>query len=240
MADEILELLRDDLASRYQADSWFDDIAVLSEKLGDVDSEIDKVVNTAGVTKTGKAGLCVVVETPLLLPPGNANMTESQAAVHVIVLEDPVNNMRNAGTKIPAARVCKRLLELTRHYRPDPWGALYWLAAHSKIQSDLAPVAYDLEFRIHLRESAYNRCQQVVLTQAGADYPYTVTMTCGDALAAIWYTFDNSFPREYGEDETEESFLYSEAITIHEPCTLRAAAQRIEYLPSNVAALTFE
>ena len=74
------------------------------------------------------------------------------------------------------------------------------------------------------------------LTQAGAGYPYTVTVT-QSAASAIYYTVDGSHP--WPNNPTAS--LYSGPVTVNQACLFRARAfgSGDSQLASDTAALNF-
>ena len=114
MAEEYtfaLEAAQDEIKKVIQAHSWFAHFPIITEKMGDIPTEIEKALGTlSGVD--GQIGLCLVVLTP------KATIRHQNAAGPVLetldisigVLENPVLNSGDSGTKKPAIRVVEMLL----------------------------------------------------------------------------------------------------------------------------------
>ena len=91
------------IVSRITAFSYFQNINVFYERLKNLDAEIEKALGT--LSDTYSRGICILV----LTPTGNDERENSPAAsfdpfrVTVSVMEDPLFNMEDGGSMIPAA-----------------------------------------------------------------------------------------------------------------------------------------
>lgn len=207
--------LQQEIAARLEADAFFADVQVLTQKVQDLDSEIERALATLGVS--------VVILTP------NADVTNGDLQgprldpIRVVIAcaETPVLNA--AG---PRALACaERALALLHHWTPDSLSVP--LVGRSLVLADPQPgmTAHNVEFTVAGGLDA--ELDELVLTaDVGGD---PITLTCATAGAAIFYTLDGKNPAP------RNGTLYAAPLSRPTAGTrLKARAWLAGYLPSNV------
>lgn len=199
--DRSLAALQEDIAARLAADDLMADVRVLTERKGDLGSEIDSALAVVA-EKMGKAGVCIIV-TPLsgLVEFPNLPNPEITAEVTVRVLEDPTFNMGDAGTHKDALTLARRISRLLHHYQPAGLGGI--VVADSPhivpVFDPKAPVAYEVNFSV--TEAALRITPKVstptIFPSEGsptASVPLVITLACDTPGSSVYYTLDGSHP----------------------------------------------
>jgi hypothetical protein len=234
MSDSLLTDLQTDLAARLEADDFFADIPVLTERKADVGSGIGKALGTlAG--KGSRAGVCVILMSPVAsaeIPNLPGPVLDIELAARV--LENVLINTGANGTGKPALTVARRVARLLHHYRAE---GLSQIVIADKptivpVEDPVAPLAYEIRFRS--REGDLEPFAKVAMPaiapNSGAP-PQTVTLTCATAGAAIHYTLDGSHPAA----TNPAAALYTAPVLVQNPCTLRAGASKTACVASDTA-----
>ena len=102
--------LQSQLAEKLQASLFFTDMPIITEKVQDIENEIDRALGSLG-------GVCVVIVTP------RANVSHSNlpgpqfddVAIVVRIIENVLVNQSAAGTKIPASEVAEQVAANIHH-----------------------------------------------------------------------------------------------------------------------------
>ena len=117
----ILSQLQQQCADRLQADPLFAHVPVLTERIADIESEIDRALGPLN-EQGGKTGLVAV----LLTPTANVNFENvfgpffDDIKIVVRVIENvPINQDPDTGTNVPAADAAEKICALLHHFQPD-------------------------------------------------------------------------------------------------------------------------
>jgi len=226
-----LRQLQHDLEGRIRSCPAFADVGVVvvtgtsTREQNTFREQIEKLL--AGIrTVNGKSGLCIVIPQPSVQV-REPNLPGPQLSVtcKVDIVEDSIINRGEGGTELSADEAAMTLLSLIG----DGWMARPWLTfipdtealEELAIPEDMAgDVAWRLNFRLELGLTPFGRVPTPTLTLDDGD----LTMACGDAEAAIWFTTDDSFPWPGNVEATE----YSAPFTPPAGVTIRAAAYRTD------------
>jgi hypothetical protein len=190
----ILSQLQQQCADRLLADPMFADVCVLTERIKDIESEIQRALGPWN-EQGGKTGLVAIV----LTPTANVNFENvfgpffDDIRIAVRVIENvPVNQDPNTGTNVPAAEAAERVCNLLHLFMPD--GASGPITAQKptiSLGNDPNNLSYDCRFKTSGGLSTVlPQVETPVITKNGAAY----TLTCSTAGAAIFYTLDGSNP----------------------------------------------
>lgn len=227
-----------DLAARLEADEYFSDLTVLTEKSGDIATEI---TNALGVltAKGDKVGACVIV----MSLAGNlqyADVSNSplQLEPTIRVLEDPTINTSTNGTGKAALAIARRVIRVLHQYTPV--GIASCLVGMKPtlipVADPLAPLAYECRFQCAESDGTqYQKCSRVTFSPDGGASPQTVTLACATAGASVYYTLDSSFPSAINPAAT----LYTAPINIAAAKIVRAAAYKTGFIASDTAQSIF-
>lgn len=232
--DTLLEDLQADIAARLAADSELGGLNIVTERVGNVLSEVNRALGLVKST-AGNRGLCLVV----LQPTGNPETLELPGPLlnlllAVRVMERPVAN----NTGVTALTVVRRVLRILHHYTPGGLTSclLAGTPAIEPVADPIADVAYDV--LLTCRESEYERDERAArpsIEYTGTDYPFTVTLSCITANSVIWYTLDGSHPSPRGSTSVQ----YDAPFTVNAPCHLRAVAYAPDLIASDSASARF-
>jgi hypothetical protein len=238
VSERTLTLMRDFIAARLDADEWFVDINVLTERKADIVAAIEKSVGPMK-GKGGKSGTCVVVMSPTAsdeYPDAPGAYLHPLATVRV--LENPLINNSAVGTKKEALSTAKRLVMVLKHFEVD--GVFSGLIPNKPtvvpVADPVAPVAYEVTFRTADKDKdIVSKVAPVSISPDGGAAPQTVTLACATVGAAIYYTTDGSFPWCGNNQAT----LYSVPFSVNNPATVRAGAFLSGAIASNVNSSKF-
>lgn len=240
MNEESLVLAQEDLFERTLADAFLANVAVLNAYTGDIDSDVDNALGYLN-PRGGKIGACIICQEPMASA-GNAAVAGGVLNIEFsfLVLEDPVVNKGDGGTQLRALVIARRLFGL--HYLYNAIGVVGTLnarAPHAIVPVPIkgVPVAY--EVALVGSEESFDPGAKVttpVISPRTGAAPQSVTLTCGTAGAAIYYTLDGSLPHAAGAS----SILYpGTPVALVAAATLRAGAFKSGMIASNVNAATF-
>lgn len=227
---DALEQDQRDLAALLDGDTAFAAVAVLVEEKGDIETDILQALGTLN-TKAGKLGVLAVVLQPEELPtdPDTPN-PEVRVRLSVQVFDQPLLN--DTGTDLWA--VCRRVRQLG-HRRSFGRGLYSWAGTIAAPQDDASRRSRIVIFEARGQEARLTRLGAPLIDpEEGGAVPQVVTLT-PPAGATVWYTLDGSYPSPLNEAARE----YLAALTITEPCTLRAIAYQAGADPSNIAEAVF-
>jgi len=225
----VLSQIQQQCADRIQSDPLFATIPVLTERIKDIESEIDRALGPLNQAD-GKTGIVAIV----LTPTANANFDNvfgpffDDIRIVVRVIENvPINQDPNTGTNVAAAEAAEKICALLHHFYPDAAnGPVVAQKPSIALGNDPNNLSYDCRFKtagglaIVLPQAA----MPVIANNSGA-----ITITCATAGAAIFYTLDgsNASPRN--------GTLYTGTFTPSTGLTLKARAWLAGYLASETA-----
>jgi hypothetical protein len=228
----ILSQLQQQCADRLQSDPLFAHVRVLTERVADIESEIDRALGPLN-EQGGKTGLVAV----LLTPTANVNFENvfgpffDDIKIVVRVIENvPINQDPDTGTNVPAADAAERVCALLHHFQPD--NATGPVLAHKPtitLGNDPNHLSYDCLFKTSggLAATLPQAATPVCSNNGG-----TITLTCATAGAAIFYTLDGSNP------SPRNAMLYTAPFTPGTGVTIKARAWLAGYLTSETLGLT--
>lgn len=221
--DDILARLQQDIAERLRSDDELAGIAVVTERAGDITSEVQMALGLIGGTPDRKGiGLLVM---QMEASPYSPELPYPQLMMQptVRVIEEPAIN--NSGkTALQAAR---RVLRILHHWVPG--GLCSNLVAESPAIIGVADpsisVVYDVQFRcLEADPQTFEKVptpsvwpEDGTATEAK---PIPVNISCDSGEAAVFYTTDGSPP----SPTNKTAILYAGPFDVTEPCRVRAAA----------------
>jgi Chitobiase/beta-hexosaminidase C-terminal domain len=189
-----LTQLQQQCADRLQADPLFAHVRVLTERITDIESEIERALGPLNETG-GKTGAVVIV----LTPTANVNFENvfgpffDEIKVVARVIENvPVNQDPATGTNAAAAELAERICGLLHHFQPEnAAGPLVAQRPSIALANEPRHLSYDCVFKTSggLTETLPQVATPGVLINAGV-----VTLSCATAGAAIFYTLDGRNP----------------------------------------------
>jgi len=227
-----LELDQEDFAARLQADPYFTDIAVLIQRKGVTDSDIDVALSVLN-ERTGKIGACVVLLMPALAPESpNVPGPLYRIITTVQVIEQPLFNLGTTGTGKSAEQISRRVRVLLHHFC-NGFGAFYVCEGMEPIPVDTGKISYGVKFSRSAGDGPEPRVATPTLSAPATTAPTNVTIACATAGATIWYTTDGSYP----SSANAAAIQYAAPISITVATTVRAAAEKLGLLQSNVSQL---
>lgn len=241
--DRSLAVLQEDIAGRLAADEVLADIRVLTERKGDLSSDIDSALAVVD-GKFGRCGACIIV-TPCsgLIEFPNLPDPEIQAEITIRILEDPTFNMGDSGTGKDALTLARRVSRVLHHYQPN--GIAGIVVADSPhivpVFDPKAPVCYEVNFSAV--EGPLQRVPKVTAPtifpdrgEATAAAPITVSIACETPGAAIYYTLDGSHPAPLNDQARQ----VNGTIQIRRSGLLRAVAYAPDHIASDCRAAVFD
>lgn len=238
--EDILRDLQEDLRWPLLADEYFSDISVIDYRKAELDTEVQKALTVVS-ERGGKCGIGVVVM-PLRASDEFRNASIShplQVRCTFLVLEVPLVNMGDAGTKKSALSVVSRIRHVLKHYILG--GLASGLVPDAEnfivpVEDPIAPVAYEVNF-LALEQIDQNLSKCEVVTAVYDSNAGLLQLACSTPDAAIYYTTDGSYPHPSNTGHTVTT--YTAPITIEGETLIRAAAFKESYLPGNVSAWRF-
>lgn len=238
MSERTLTVLRDSLAARLNADEWFVDINVLTERKADIIAAIEKSIGPMKA-KGGKSGTCIIVMSPV----ASDESAEIPGAIlnpqlTFRILENPLINNSGTGTGKESLSTAKRVVMLMKHFRMD--GVCTELIPEKPtivpVADPVAPVAYEVRFKARDDDDeTLPKVARVAISPTSGAVPKTVTLTCATAGAAIYFTKDGSFPWSGNAQAT----LYTAPFSVNSPAAVRAGAFLAGAFASNVSRVSF-
>lgn len=225
----ILSQLQQQCADRLQADPLFANVPVLTERIKDIESEIDRALGPLN-EQGGKTGLVAII----LTPTANANFENvfgpffDDIKIVVRVIENvPINQDRNTGTNISAAQAAERACNLLHHFMPDSAsGPITAQKPTISLGNDPSHLSYDCRFKTSGGLSTVlPQLDTPVITKNGAAY----TLVSDTAGAAMYYTLDGSNP------SPRNGTLYTTPFTPSSGLALNVRAWLAGYLASQLA-----
>lgn len=231
MSDE-LELDQEDFYGRLLADAYLVDIAILLQRRGVTENDIERALST--LNKRGnKVGAVAIVLMPEL-EPENPNLPTPSYRVRLViqVIEHPLISRSSNGAGKSAEQIAKRIRQVGHHFitgRSGSSNTWHW----DGMQPEEVPagkVSYSVAFRRVAGDDLLQKVATpvIVATPAVPD-GFNVEITCATAGAAIQRSVDGSYPTT---PHVEPSFHVAAGTTV------RAAATLVGKQQSNVAERT--
>lgn len=224
-------LLQDqlDAFARLQADATFAAVPVLLQRKGVTESDIEIALGTLNA-KSGLAGALAVVLMPTLEPDSpDAPGPRYRVVLSVQVIEQPLINLGDSGTGQTAEQLAERVRQLL-HHASFGRGGSWAFSGMDPLEQGEGKISYAVKFSRLAGDASGDRLVPPGLALAAG----IVTATHADAVAALWYTLDGSYPWPGNSTAT----LYTAPVALSAPTTLRAAAYRTGYQASSISAIT--
>jgi hypothetical protein len=222
----ILSSLQQEIADRLTADPFFASVPVLAEVPRDLTFELQ-----ASIAAAGTWGVVLVPQAQVSLP--NAPGPIFDPVEFAVRFRE--NTPVSAGpAALDAAETALALLHL---YRPPSVNEVL-VAAPEALRRVIEPNVVTYEVRVRTQVCVAYEIPQVatpVATVAGTAVPYTVTLNCATAGAAMFYTLDGTAPSPRGATAA----LYHAPFTLAAAGTLRVKAWLAGYLASTEAQEVF-
>lgn len=228
----ILSQLQQQCADRIQSDPAFADVRVLTERIADIESEIERALGPLN-EQGGKTGLVAI----LLTPTANVNFENvfgplfDEIKIVVRIVENvPVNQDPNTGTNLPAAEAAERICGLLHHFQPDSAnGPVVAQRPAISLGNDPNHLSYDCQFKTSGGlGTVLPQVALPVVTNTGG----SISITCATAGAAIFYSLDGSNP------SPRNGAFYNAPFTPGAGKTIKARAWLAGYLASDTAVIT--
>jgi hypothetical protein len=227
----LLSQLQQQCADRLQADPLFANVPVLTERIADIESEIDRALGPLNA-QGGKTGLVAI----LLTPTANVSFENvfgpffDDIKIVVRVIENvPVNQDPGTGTNVPAADAAEKICALLHHFQPDSaTGPVVARKPTITLGNDPAHLSYDCLFKT---AGGLATTLPQVATPASANNTGAISLTCATAGAAIFYTVDGSNP------SPRNGILYAASFTPGAGVTIKARAWLAGFLTSETLVI---
>jgi hypothetical protein len=192
--DTMLETLQADVVAVLKNCPDLADANVMAEDDGDLEKKVLRKLGTLTTGETGKPGLvCVVALPEVTEAESNLPGPPVSVTIDIRIIEQPTINRGTAGTGIRSSVGALRVLGAL-HLRSMGHCALYAGAdAVKPVQVEGGYMRHDV--KLSMRYGGIQPPEKpagvgaVYDDQAG-----TLTLSCGTAGAAIWYTTDGSYP----------------------------------------------
>jgi hypothetical protein len=231
----IVETIQQQVADQIASDSFFTNITVLTENVGDIINLMEQALG-AETSLGGKAGAFVLVMSP------DADQTWTQqygvvldkVKIHVqVTVDTKVAEDPAIGVGVTSLAICEEICRILSQFYPG--GAT----------SPLSPETPTIQLMDRNDNGSTRLCKFTTSGQNSAVGTYAatpgisetggiVTLTCGTAGAAIFYTLDGSNP---GPRNTN-AVLYTAPFTPGSGLTLKARSFLAGYLNSQTAQQT--
>lgn len=223
-----------DAAGRVEADVYFTDITVITDRVKDIATEINKALGLIK-KKDGKSGACVLVKQVVASDEAaNAPGGPMNVELEFLVMENPVLNLGANGTQKHSLAIARRLHRIFKHYyahgHHTPMVPMKPCIVPTVV--DVAPVAYSVRFTT--RESDITNTQYVkvampLIAPNTGEGGTVVTLSCTTEGAAIYYTLDGTHPR------AGNGTLYGAPFAIPSAgATLKTVAYKTGYIASDL------
>jgi hypothetical protein len=223
-----------DAEARLKADPFFADIAIILQRDGVTEKEIERRLNVQK-GRGGKVGACVLV----LIPIADVNFPNvpgprQALTVSFIVLVHPTLNNGTLGTGKEPEDIADKVLALF-HQCSFGYGSVLVGATNAIVPND----SFDglVGQQVNLTTDAGNSPEAHVkwptISASAETAPATITLACATSGASIFYTTDGSYP----SSTNTAAHTYSAPFNQATAALLRVAAEKADLLPSNVRQL---
>lgn len=235
---EILIRTQDDSYFRLLAAAYLQDVATIKERPGMTADEIKKLLGTL-VSRSGKVGVCILVQRPIIVPESDNAAARSQIIQAFTVLEHPTINSGSQGTGKTAQEIAVEVFRLFHGAAASLPGQVFsGYPGGAIVPDDGFPGLNGWEVRLQSYAGLVGdplTGTPLIDPDSGAG-PQLVTITCGDAGASIYYTLDGSAPTSGNPAAT----LYTVPFNVPAGSTVRSGAEVAGKRPSNVAEALFD
>jgi hypothetical protein len=242
--------IQNDAAGRAQADEYFADITVITDRAKDISTEIAKALGMV-TSRGGRLGVCVIVRQPVASDPhNNAPGGPMNVKVEFLTMENPVLNLSAQGTGKHALAIARRLHLVFKHYVAQGIhaGFIPDEPCITPTEVDIAPVAYLTRF--WTREAAFGnaallRVDTPVINPNGGEGGVAVTITCATPGASIYYTLNGgeggvAVNNSHPSAANPNAILYAGPFVVPlAGATVKAVAYKTGYIASNMATAVF-
>lgn len=230
---------KNEIAEVLQADSYFEDIPVFTERVANIESRVEAALGTV-TRKGGKCGLCCMVlqsegdNESLEVPGGNLRV-----AVTIRTMERVIVNTGKSGTGKAAEEVAIRMIAVLHQY-----ASVNGFCGISTRNPAYAPasgidgmydLAYENQFELLIDQGEFERVATPVIMPTGGALPRTVIITCATPGASIYYTLDGTHPR-VGNAGAQ---LYANPFLVETPKQVRARAYKSGLVGSNLTEVNY-
>lgn len=231
---EPLQLDQDDYHALLDADEYFGNVKVLSQRKGVTDSDIETALSTL-LDKDDKIGACVIVIAPELVPdPSQTPAPRYFVRLGIQVIVQPLlADDATSGVLKTVEDVCERVRQIG-HFRSFGRAGTFMFDGMEPIPVDPGKNSYGVFFKRVGGDSVVDRVATPVIGSVAAVGPATgwdLTLTCATSGAAIYYTIDGSEPTALA------GTAYTVAFNVPTACTVRAAAVKAAFQQSETARL---
>jgi hypothetical protein len=230
-----------DVAARLEASAFFTNVPVFifRPRAALTAAQIQDKINAALgalTTQNGKAGLCATVLMPLL----NTQKQELPGPyLHlkctVRLQENVVVNMGAGGTLIACEDAAIAVAQTLHLWTPGGVAGIVRCAPETITPNPAfeGRVTYDVQVESELELECLPKTAQPFITNAGG----TISITCTDDAAAIYYTTDETAPWVGNAAYPVTATLYTAPFTVSPGTLVRAAAFTAGKLGSDIASL---
>lgn len=237
MSDDFLLADQADFYGRLLADSVLADVAILAERKGTPESDVEQaleVMNTRSEAAP-KRGAVVIVLMPQLEPQSpNLPAPDWTVTVELQVIEHPVLNLGDGGTGLPAETIARRVRQLFHHFANGA-GGTYTFAGMEPAPVEPGKVSYVVRFSRKGGDQQLAKAGRPTIAVADTDAGATVTLTTTTPGATILYTIDGTYPRAGAAGTT----VYAAPFAAPIDAVVRAVATADALQQSDVAQRTF-
>lgn len=240
--EDVFNDLQNDLSCPLLADEYFSDISVFDYRKEEIANLIEMSLGIA-TAKSSKIGVCVIVM-PLAIMDDYREATSShlrRCRVTYLVLENPLFNNGDNGTKKSALSVCSRIGHVMKHYVLGGFASGLVPADGAYIvpeENEAGVIAYNVLFdTFEMVDQILPKCQM-----PGHDFDDVtgiLTLTSPTPDATIYYTLDGGYPHPSNPNGFTVT-QYTGPITISGEVLVRAACFKEAHIPSNVWAARFD
>lgn len=228
----VLKAIQASVADRLLSDPYFENIPVITENIGDIETAIDEAVD--------RLGICMVVVTPgaRVTNPNVAGPWFNKIPIVVRAIENVILNRGTEGAK-QASEAVEMAAILLHLHTPTEHNDLLVVDEQAitivpvpKVKSQEGWVSYELLLwsNAQIKIDPPSQVAAPALTNTAGE----ISMTCATGGAALFYTTDGKFPMPRGTTAT----LYTAPFTPGPGKTVRARAWLAGYAPSELASLT--
>lgn len=229
-------LMQDEIAARLNADEYFEDITVITEREGDIENKINRALSVLTV-KGEKIGVAVVVGA-VTAQVESANVPGphfDKTFLDLTVFENVVFNNSADGTLKAAVDIAVRCLQVLHHYYAAGVGQTLLadrnaITPSGEIKSNT--IAYKARLELPLDNDVLDKVARPQISVAGT----TVTIVCATDGASIYYTTDETYPWS----GNAAAMLYSAPFIATAGDVVRAVAHKTNLVASDAAAETID
>lgn len=232
----VLQRLQLDAEARLLADAYFADIAIILQRTGVTEKEIQRRLSTVA-GRGGKVGACVIV----LLPSGgvpDADLPGPRLALtqSFIVLVHPSINEGSTGTGKEPEDIALRVLQLF-HHAALGYGSVLVGGPGAIVPNDSFDglTGFQINLDTFAGPVALTKVARPTISPSSGAAPQLVTLACATAGASIRYTTDGSYPSAQNANAT----VYAAPFNVAAATTVRAAAEKTGLQQSDVAQAIF-